>query len=84
MSNGRRRHLSPLPAFSTRIDLRADLGPHARPRPPKNVAPVRFGQPFKLGYKNRKWVTGIRLATSLDPERKGYWEDQGYEWFAGL
>jgi DMSO/TMAO reductase YedYZ molybdopterin-dependent catalytic subunit len=57
---------------------------NGEPLPAQNGAPVRLAAPIKLGYKNSKWVTGIRLATSLDPERKGYWEDQGYEWFAGL
>lgn len=46
-------------------------------------APLRLASPIKLGYKQSKWVTRITLKKSLFP-RKGYWEDQGYEWFAGL
>jgi DMSO/TMAO reductase YedYZ molybdopterin-dependent catalytic subunit len=46
-------------------------------------APLRLAAPIKLGYKQSKWVTRITLTSSLFP-RKGYWEDQGYEWFAGL
>jgi DMSO/TMAO reductase YedYZ molybdopterin-dependent catalytic subunit len=46
-------------------------------------APLRLAAPIKLGYKQSKWVTRITLTNSLFP-RKGYWEDQGYEWFAGL
>ena len=48
-----------------------------------NGAPLRLASPVKLGYKQSKWVTQITLLSSLMPA-KGYWEDQGYEWFAGL
>jgi DMSO/TMAO reductase YedYZ molybdopterin-dependent catalytic subunit len=53
------------------------------PLPVANGAPVRLASPIKLGYKQSKWVTGLELMTSLG-ERRGTWEDQGYEWFAGL
>ena len=53
------------------------------PLPAANGAPVRIATPIKLGYKLSKWVTGLRVASSLG-ERRGTWEDQGYEWFAGL
>lgn len=48
-----------------------------------NGAPLRLASPIKLGYKQSKWVTQITLVSNLMPS-KGYWEDQGYEWFAGL
>lgn len=48
-----------------------------------NGAPLRLASPIKLGYKQSKWVTRITLVSELLPT-KGYWEDQGYEWFAGL
>ena len=48
-----------------------------------NGAPLRLASPVKLGYKQSKWVTQITLVSDLMPA-KGYWEDQGYEWFAGL
>lgn len=48
-----------------------------------NGAPLRLASPVKLGYKLSKWVTQITLVDQLMPTR-GYWEDQGYEWFAGL
>ncbi|KEF41280.1 MAG: oxidoreductase [Cyanobium sp. CACIAM 14] len=48
-----------------------------------NGAPVRLASPIKLGYKQSKWVTGLELMSRLG-ERRGTWEDQGYEWFAGL
>lgn len=48
-----------------------------------NGAPLRIASPIKLGYKQSKWVTRISLLSYLPPT-KGYWEDQGYEWFGGL
>lgn len=48
-----------------------------------NGAPLRLASPIKLGYKQSKWVTQITLVDQLLP-MKGYWEDRGYEWFAGL
>lgn len=48
-----------------------------------NGAPLRLASPIKLGYKLSKWVTQITLVDQLLP-MKGYWEDRGYEWFAGL
>lgn len=48
-----------------------------------NGAPIRLASPIKLGYKQSKWVTQITLVDRLLP-MKGYWEDRGYEWFAGL
>lgn len=53
------------------------------PLPIDNGAPLRLASPIKLGYKQSKWVTQIVLVNQLLP-LKGYWEDQGYEWFAGL
>ena len=49
----------------------------------QNGAPLRLASPVKLGYKQSKWVTRISLVSQLGRSR-GYWEDQGYEWFAGL
>jgi DMSO/TMAO reductase YedYZ molybdopterin-dependent catalytic subunit len=44
-------------------------------------APVRVVMPTKLGYKSAKWIS--RLTVTND-KPGGYWEDQGYDWFAGL
>lgn len=49
----------------------------------ENGAPLRLASPIKLGYKQSKWVTRITFMDKL-PTQKGFWEDQGYEWFAGL
>lgn len=51
--------------------------------PVENGAPLRLASPIKLGYKQSKWVIRITLLSQLS-NFKGYWEDQGYEWFAGL
>jgi DMSO/TMAO reductase YedYZ molybdopterin-dependent catalytic subunit len=51
--------------------------------PVDNGAPLRLASPIKLGYKQSKWVTKVTLVSYLSP-MKGYWEDQGYEWYAGL
>jgi DMSO/TMAO reductase YedYZ molybdopterin-dependent catalytic subunit len=45
--------------------------------------PIRLAAPIKLGYKQSKWVTKVTVMNQL-PSKKGYWEDQGYEWFGGL
>jgi DMSO/TMAO reductase YedYZ molybdopterin-dependent catalytic subunit len=51
--------------------------------PVENGAPLRLASPIKLGYKQSKWVTRVTLTSELSTV-KGYWEDLGYEWFAGL
>ncbi|MBD2189314.1 molybdopterin-dependent oxidoreductase [Pseudanabaena mucicola] len=50
---------------------------------PEYGAPLRLASPIKLGYKLSKWVTRIQL-TSVLGQKRGYWEDLGYEWYAGL
>ena len=44
-------------------------------------APLRLYSPTKLGYKMTKWLVSI---TFTDKRPGGYWEDQGYPWFAGI
>lgn len=56
---------------------------NGEPLPIENGAPLRLASPIKLGYKQSKWVTHIMLVNHLLPS-KGYWEDLGYEWYAGL
>lgn len=48
---------------------------------PEHGAPVRLYAPHKLGYKLTKYLTTVTF-TSERPG--GYWEDQGYPWFAGV
>jgi DMSO/TMAO reductase YedYZ molybdopterin-dependent catalytic subunit len=50
-------------------------------------APIRLRFERQLGYKHAKYVMGIELVGSLagiGGGRGGYWEDQGYEWYAGI
>lgn len=49
-------------------------------------APVRLRVPTQLGYKSAKWVRRIELAAAfpIATSKGGYWEDQGYEWYAGI
>ncbi len=56
---------------------------NGEPLPVDNGAPLRLAAPIKLGYKQSKWVTRITLVSRLS-RFQGYWEDQGYEWFAGI
>ncbi|WP_414543585.1 molybdopterin-dependent oxidoreductase [Nostoc sp. CCY0012] len=56
---------------------------NGEPLPIDNGAPLRLAAPIKLGYKQSKWVTKISLVSNLS-QFKGYWEDQGYDWFAGI
>jgi DMSO/TMAO reductase YedYZ molybdopterin-dependent catalytic subunit len=44
-------------------------------------APLRVYSAVKLGYKNVKYLTAVNF---LPNRTGGYWEDQGYEWFAGV
>ena len=65
--------------------LAYDLNDAALPVP--NGAPIRLRVERQLGYKHAKYVTGIELVASFDKIRGGkggYWEDQGYQWFAGI
>jgi DMSO/TMAO reductase YedYZ molybdopterin-dependent catalytic subunit len=54
---------------------------------PDHGAPVRLRVPTQLGYKSAKWIASIEVVGTLARiagGRGGYWEDQGYEWYAGI
>ncbi|WP_447601159.1 molybdopterin-dependent oxidoreductase [Nitrospira sp. Nam80] len=58
-----------------------------RPLDIPHGAPLRLRFERQLGYKHAKYVTKIELVESLagfGQGRGGYWEDQGYEWYAGI
>lgn len=56
-------------------------GMNDNPLSPAHGAPLRLYSPTKLGYKMTKYV----LSVTFTAERPGgYWEDQGYPWFAGV
>ncbi len=55
--------------------------------PVKNGAPIRMRIERQLGYKHAKYVMRIELVEQLGHiagGNGGYWEDQGYEWYAGI
>lgn len=55
--------------------------------PIPNGAPLRLRVERQFGYKHAKYVMRIELVENFDRIRGGkggYWEDQGYEWWAGI
>lgn len=55
--------------------------------PIANGAPLRLRAERQLGYKMAKYVMRIELVESfahLGRGRGGYWEDRGYQWWAGI
>ena len=58
-----------------------------KPLPVANGAPIRVRIERQLGYKMAKYVMQIELVASfanIGGGKGGYWEDQGYEWYAGI
>jgi DMSO/TMAO reductase YedYZ molybdopterin-dependent catalytic subunit len=53
-----------------------------RPLTREHGAPLRLNIPTKIGYKQAKYLTDLKVSHVL--ERAGYWEDQGYSEFYGL
>ena len=56
---------------------------YGRPLTREHGAPLRLVLPTKLGYKQAKYIVGLRVSDVLGSKR-GYWVDQGYSWFGGL
>jgi DMSO/TMAO reductase YedYZ molybdopterin-dependent catalytic subunit len=55
--------------------------------PVANGAPLRLRVERQLGYKQAKYIRRIELVASFDAigdGNGGYWEDNGYEWYAGI
>ena len=60
---------------------------NGEPLPVRNGAPLRLRIERQLGYKHAKYLTGIEAVASLDDHyggQGGYWEDRGYQWYAGI
>jgi DMSO/TMAO reductase YedYZ molybdopterin-dependent catalytic subunit len=58
-----------------------------KPLPVPNGAPLRLRVERQLGYKHAKYVMRLELVESfatLHGGKGGYWEDQGYQWYAGI
>jgi DMSO/TMAO reductase YedYZ molybdopterin-dependent catalytic subunit len=57
------------------------------PLPVAHGAPLRLRVERQLGYKMAKYVMRIDAIESFDKlgrGRGGFWEDRGYEWYAGI
>ncbi|HUN64710.1 MAG TPA: molybdopterin-dependent oxidoreductase [Bacteroidota bacterium] len=54
---------------------------YGKPLSLEHGAPARIVMPTKLGYKSAKWLTRM---TVTNEKPGGYWEDEGYDWFAGI
>ena len=75
--------------YYTSIDMATALHPQTqltlrfedRTLPRSYGFPMKLRIPTKLGFKNPKHIMAIYV-TNLYPG--GYWEDKGYNWFAGL
>jgi len=55
--------------------------------PVANGAPLRLRVERQLGYKMAKYVMRIEAVESfakIGGGKGGYWEDRGYEWYAGI
>lgn len=58
-----------------------------QPLPIANGAPIRLRVERQLGYKHAKYVMRLELVDSfakIGEGKGGYWEDQGYQWYAGI
>ena len=75
--------------YSTSIDMASALHPQTllaldfetKPLEPQWGAPLRLRIPTKLGFKSAKNVAAIEVTNTFPG---GYWENQGYDWFAGV
>ncbi|WP_062017946.1 molybdopterin-binding protein [Aureimonas sp. AU4] len=50
-------------------------------------APLRLRVERQLGYKQAKYLMGIEVVDNFDRffgGKGGFWEDRGYEWYAGI
>ena len=55
---------------------------YGQPLTREHGAPLRLTIPTKVGYKQAKYLTDLKVTRVL--EKVGYWEDQGYSEFYGL
>jgi len=75
--------------YSTSIDMASALQPQTilaldfeeKPLAPQWGAPLRLRIPTKLGFKNAKNLEAIEVTNKYPG---GYWEDQGYDRYAGV
>jgi len=75
--------------YSTSIDMASALQSQTllaldfetAPLTPQWGAPLRLRIPTKLGFKSAKNLEAIEVTNTYPG---GYWENQGYDWFAGV
>jgi DMSO/TMAO reductase YedYZ molybdopterin-dependent catalytic subunit len=48
---------------------------------PRYGYPLKLRVATKLGFKNPKWITALYVTNRFPG---GFWEDRGYNWFAGV
>ena len=84
----------PTPFYGS-IDLLAARHPqtilayamNGHPLPVKYGAPLRLRVERQLGYKMTKYIRRIQVVsdfTQIGQGKGGYWEDNGYQWYAGI
>ena len=72
-------------AFHPQTILAYDL--NGAPLEVGHGAPLRLRVERQLGYKHAKYVMSIEAVDRLDNiqgGKGGFWEDRGYEWYAGI
>jgi DMSO/TMAO reductase YedYZ molybdopterin-dependent catalytic subunit len=72
-------------AFHPQTILAYDM--NGKPLEVAHGAPLRLRVERQLGYKHAKYVQRIELVSDfshISGGRGGYWEDRGYEWYAGI
>ena len=60
---------------------------NGQPLPVEHGAPLRLRLERQLGYKMAKYVMSIEAIDSyahMGSGRGGFWEDRGYQWYAGI
>lgn len=60
---------------------------NGKPLPVENGAPLRLRVERQLGYKMAKYLRSIELVSGFQAVfggQGGYWEDRGYDWYAGI
>jgi DMSO/TMAO reductase YedYZ molybdopterin-dependent catalytic subunit len=60
---------------------------NGQPLPVENGAPLRARIERQLGYKQPKYLHRVELVAGfgrIAGGKGGYWEDQGYNWYAGI
>jgi len=55
---------------------------YGKPLTREHGAPLRLTVPTKIGYKQAKYLTDLKVTNVL--QKVGYWEDQGYSAYYGL